>query len=124
MTKDQAKALVTVYGEAWMERDLEKILTVFTPDATYFDPREKEVRGHDGIRKYWQTKVLNNQTDITFNLLNLWVDGDTVIAEWKATFTDLERQMRIDLTEVAIFAVRGEQFSSLREYYWSAKTSL
>lgn len=107
-----------------MERDAEKILTVFTPDATYFDPREGEQVGHAGIKSYWEFKVLNSQKDIHFTLLNVWVDGDTVIAEWNAAFIDTARSLHIDMTETAIFGVRDGKFSSLREYYFSKKTAV
>ena len=121
MTKQEAKDLIKIYGEAWDGRDANKILTIFTEDATYFDPRETIAEGHDGIRAYWEMKVLKNQKDIHFTLLNLWADGDEIIAEWNAKFIDIERSLHIDMTEVAIFTVRGDKFSSLREYYWSAK---
>ena len=104
-----------------MERDAEKILKVFTPDATYFDPREGEQVGHEGIRRYWETKVIGSQKDITFRLLNVWVDADAVIAEWNATFIDTARSLAIAMTEVAIFGVKDGKFSSLREYYRSEK---
>ena len=105
-----------------MQRDADLILSVFTPDATYFDPAEGEAQGHDGIKHYWQFKVLESQKDIHFKLLNLWIDGDTVIAEWNAKFIDTKRQLHIDMTEVAIFGVRDDKFSSLREYYRNIKT--
>lgn len=122
MIQEEARKLIAIYGEAWMERDADKILTVFMPDATYLDPREGTQVGHDGIRNYWNFKVLNSQKDIHFTLLNVWVDGDTVIAEWNAKFIDTARNLHIDMTEVAIFSVHGDKFSSLREYYSSIKT--
>jgi ketosteroid isomerase-like protein len=126
MIKEQAKNLLATYGKAWVERDADLILAIFTPDATYFDPAEGEVRGHDGIRKYWQEKVIACQRDISFKLLNVWIDegGATVIAEWDAEFTDTARNLRIDMTEVAIFGVKDGKFSSLREYYRSVKKPL
>lgn len=124
MTKEEAERLIGIYGEAWMARDANMILEVFTPDATYFDPREGEQVGHAGIKRYWETKVLNSQKDIKFTLLNVWPCGDTVIAEWNAKFTDIPRNLHIDMTEVAIFGVRDGKFSSLREYYYNTKTPL
>lgn len=121
MEKQQAIDLITLYGAAWVERNPEKILQVFTPDATYFDPREGEQVGYEGIREYWKTKVLGSQKDITFRLLNVWVDESTVIAEWNATFVDTKRNLAIDMTEVAIFGVKDGKFGSLREYYRSEK---
>lgn len=124
MTVETARSLIKTYGEAWTKCDADKILTIFTEDATYFDPRETLASGHDGIKAYWEMKVLNSQRDIHFTLLNLWMDGDHVIAEWNAKFVDTVRSLNIDMTEVAIFTVRDEKFSSLREYYWSNKTPI
>ena len=57
-----------------------------------------------------------------FELKNIWIDGDTVIAEWHATFKDVNRNLNIDMLETAIFTVRDGKFSSLREYYKSIDT--
>lgn len=124
MTKDEAENLITTYGKAWETKDPELVLSIFTEDATYNDPKELEKVGHDAIREYWVSKVIKCQDDIHFELLNLWIDGGDVIAEWHATFKDIERNLSIDMTEVAIFGTRDGKFSSLREYYKSIKTQL
>jgi uncharacterized protein (TIGR02246 family) len=124
MTNEQATALIKIYGEAWEKQDADLILTVFTPNATYLDPREGVQGGHEGIRAYWESKVITSQKDIHFNLLHVWVDGNTVIAEWNALFIDTVRNLKIDMIEVAIFEAEGEKFSSLREYYRSVKTPM
>lgn len=124
MTKDEAKKLLRIYGEAWVKRDPNLILTVFTEDAKYNDPHEPELMGHEAIRDYWKTKVLGEQSDIKFGLKNVWIDNDAVIAEWGAEFIDTKRNLKIKLDEVAIFGVRDGKFSSLREYYKSTKTPL
>lgn len=105
-------------------RDPELIVTIFTEDATYNDPKEPENIGREAIRQYWVTKVIGEQDDITFDLRHLWVDGDSVIAEWHATFKDIKRNLFIDMIEVAIFTVKDDKFSSLREYYKTVKTPL
>jgi ketosteroid isomerase-like protein len=69
-------------------------------------------------------KVIGEQDKIHFHLKNLWIDGNTVIAEWDTTFIDIKRNLHIDMTEVAIFGVRDGKFSSLREYYKTKKTPL
>jgi uncharacterized protein (TIGR02246 family) len=121
MTKEEAEKLIEIYGRAWETRDPDLIVTIFTEDATYFDPKEPLNNGREAIREYWVTKVIGEQEDIKFKLLNLWLDGDTVIAEWHATFKQIGKGVSVDLTEVAIFGVRGGKFSSLREYYRSVK---
>ncbi|MCE9643987.1 nuclear transport factor 2 family protein [Candidatus Parcubacteria bacterium] len=124
MTRERAIELLNTYGKAWEEQDDDLILTVFTEDATYDDPKEPKNFGHEEIRNYWITKVQGEQKDIHFTLLNTWVDGDTVLAEWKANFTDVPRSLQIEMHEVAIFSVRDDKFASLREYYKSVKTPL
>lgn len=107
-----------------MKQDSDMILTIFTPDAIYNDPKEPENHGHDGIRAYWINKVIGEQKDIKFKLLNVWVDKNEVIAEWDAEFIDIKRNLLINLREVAIFTIKDGKFGSLREYYKSTKTPL
>lgn len=122
MTHEEATKLIEIYGKAWETRDPELIVTIFTEEATYDDPHEVENIGRDAIKEYWKYKVIGEQEDIKFNIKNVWVDGSTVIAEWHATFKDIKRSLFINMTEVAIFTVKDEKFSSLREYYKSVKT--
>ena len=124
MTKEEAIILLNTYGKAWEEQDPVLILTIFTPDAIYNDPKEPENHGHDGIREYWMSKVVGEEKDIKFKLLNTWVDGTDVIAEWYAEFVDTKRNLQIKMTEVAVFTTKDGKFSSLREYYKSEKTPL
>lgn len=124
MTKEIALALLAIYGKAWETQDPELIITIFTDDATYNDPKEPENIGRDAIKQYWITKVVGEQANIKFELKHVWIDGDTVIAEWHATFTDTKRNLFIDMMEVAIFTVKDEKFSALREYYKTTKTPL
>lgn len=124
MTKEQALELITIYGRAWETRDPELIVTIFTEDATYDDPHEPENIGREAIKEYWISKVIGEQSDIKFEIKNIWIDGDIVISEWHATFKDTKRSLFIDMTEVAIFTVKDGKFSSLREYYKTTKTAL
>ncbi len=124
MTKDKALELLNIYGKAWIDRDPNLILEIFTSEATYDDPREEKNFRHEGIYNYWVTKVVDGQRDIKFKILNVWIEGNTVIAEWEAEFIDIKRNLKIEMVEVAIFTVLGEKFSSLREYYKSVKTPL
>lgn len=124
MTKDQAIELINVYGKAWVTQDPDLIVTIFTEDATYDDPKEPKNVGIEAIRSYWVSKVVGEQADISFDLKNVWVDGENVIAEWYADFVDTKRNLKISMKEVAIFTVKEGKFSSLREYYKTEKTLL
>ncbi len=121
MTKERATELLNTYGQAWITQDPDLIVTIFTPDAVYHEPHEPKNSGHDEIRSYWIKKVVGEQKDISFELLNVWLTGDTVIAEWYAEFTDTKRNLRIKINEVAICIVKDDKFESIREYYKTEK---
>ena len=122
LDRDRVLQVLSIYREAWETRDPEKILTIFTPDATYRERAfDEPLRGHEGIRRYWETKVLLEQANLDFALLHLYLDGNTAIAEWEVEFDDLPARVRRRMREVAILEFRGGRIASLREY-WCAIT--
>jgi SnoaL-like domain len=95
LTKQQVREVLDVYIRAWEDQDPDLICTIFTDRATYHERVMGEpIRGRDGIRSSWQTKVVGTQANITCELLNLYLDDGTAIAEWEATFDDTAQQVR------------------------------
>lgn len=124
LAKEDVRRLIDTYFRAWTTQDPELILTVFTPSATYHERvLDKPIRGHAGIQEYWQTKVVNQQAGIQAELLNLYLDGSTAIAEWEARFDDLVKGHRKRMREVAILEFDGDLIASLREYWTSERVS-
>jgi len=120
LTRSVALQALNVYKEAWEKQDPNRILDVFTSDAVYHERVfEKPYKGHAEIKSYWITKVVNGQSDIACDLLNVYLDGDTAIAEWEARFFDREKNLRTRLREVAILEFRGTKIAALREYWAS-----
>jgi hypothetical protein len=120
LTKQEVRDVVDVYIRAWVEQDPNLIVTIFTDTATYHERvLEAPVRDRDGIRAYWQAKVVESQANIKCELLNLYLDGDTAIVEWEAQFDDMVEKVRKRMREVAILRFEGRQIASLREY-WSS----
>ena len=121
LTKQQVRSVIDVYIRAWVEQDPDLIVTIFTDSATYHERvLEAPIRDREGIRAYWQTKVVESQGKIECELLNLYLDGDTAIAEWEARFDDLTQGVRKRIREVAILVFEGGRIASLREY-WSSE---
>jgi uncharacterized protein (TIGR02246 family) len=124
LVKQDVRKLIDVYIRAWTTQDPDLVLSVFTPSATYHERVLGEpIRGHAGIRAYWQTKVVNEQARIQAELLNLYLDGTTAIAEWEARFDDLVKGHRKRMREVAILEFDGDRIASLREYWASERVS-
>jgi len=122
VSRETVGEVLKVYEGAWVNRDPEKILAIFTEDASYHERAfEKPFIGHKQIKKYWQSKVVEEQSDIKFKLLHFWIDGNTVLAEWDASFYSNIEKARIHIIEVAILKFEGEKIKSLREYWHSEK---
>ena len=120
LTKQQVGEVLEIYIRAWTEQDPELITTIFTPGAAYHERvLGAPILGRDGIRDYWQTKVVGTQANITCELLNLYLDDGTAIAEWEATFDDTAQQVRKRMREVALLTFDGPLIDSLREYWAS-----
>jgi hypothetical protein len=121
LTKEQAREVIGVYIKAWETQDPSLIVTIFTPGATYHERVLKDpIPDREAIRQYWQSKVVEAQANIRCELLNLYLDGSTVIAEWLAEFDDIAQGIRKRMREIAVLEFDGPLISSLREY-WSSE---
>jgi hypothetical protein len=125
LTKQQIREILDIYIQAWEGQDADLIGTIFTEGASYHERVMGEpIRGREGIRAYWQTKVVGTQANITCELLNLYLDDGTAIAEWEATFDDTAQQVRKRMREVALLTFDGALIDSLREYWASEVVEL
>jgi hypothetical protein len=122
LTKQDVREVIDVYIKAWETQDENLILTIFTEGATYHERVMREpIPDRDSIGAYWRSKVVEAQANITCRLLNLYLDGDTAIAEWEAEFDDLAQGLRKRMREIAVLTFEGRLIASLREY-WQSET--
>jgi ketosteroid isomerase-like protein len=134
LTKQDVREVIAVYIQAWQSQDPDLIVTIFTEAATYHERvMQDPIPNREAIRQYWQSKVVGAQANITCRLLNLYLDGDTAIAEWEAEFDDMAQGLRKRMREIAVLTFepccprhgaehpRGYLISSLREY-WASET--
>lgn len=120
-SEDVLKQLVTRYGEAWKNQDVDALASLFTADALYQERVfDRPLRGLDEIRRYWERKVVNQQANIQFRILSLYGGTETGVAEWETEFDDLTQGTRKHIREVAILELSDGKIRSLREY-WSSK---
>jgi ketosteroid isomerase-like protein len=121
LTRQAAREVIETYIRAWETQDPDLIVTIFTPAATYHERvmTWPPMAGSEAIRRYWQEKVVEGQANITCELLSLYLDGNTVIAEWDASFNEPAKGVRKHIREVALLDFEGELIASLREYWAS-----
>lgn len=120
LTRQDARTVIGTYIRAWESQDPDLIVTIFTEEATYHERVLRDpIPGREAIRDYWQSKVVQSQANIQVELLSLYLDGNTVIAEWQATFDDLKEGVRKRMREIAVLVFEGHLIASLREYWAS-----
>lgn len=121
-TKQEALEILDIYIKAWETQDPDLIVTIFTESATYHERVLGEpIPNRDAIQAYWESKVVRAQANITCELLNVYIDGGTVIAEWLAEFDDLAQGVRKRMREIAVLVFEGHLIASLREYWASER---
>jgi uncharacterized protein (TIGR02246 family) len=122
LTRQHVRDVLNTYIRAWETQDPDLIVTIFTPAATYHERvLGKPIPGREAIREYWETKVARDQANIRCELLSLYLDGDTAIAEWEAQFDDLAQGVRKRMREIAVLEFEGPLIASLREYWASER---
>jgi len=125
VSEKRVKEILRIYGKAWVNQDIDKILSIFTKDGIYHENvLKKPFRGHKEIAEYWKTKVCGEQSKIDFKVLNFYISGETVIAEWEAFFNSNIENVQIHMKEVAILEIENGLIKSLREYWQSENLPL
>lgn len=122
LTRQDVRRVLDVYIQAWEQQDPDLIVTIFTEDATYHERvLEAPIPDREAIRAYWETKVVGAQANIRCELLNLYLDGVTAVAEWEAEFDDVAQGVRKHMREIAVLVFEDGLIASLREYWASAQ---
>lgn len=122
LTKQDVREVLDIYVRAWENQDPGLIVTIFTEDATYHERvLQAPIPDRNAIRQYWETKVVAAQANIKCEVLNVYLDGSTAIAEWEAEFDDVVQRVRKRMREIAVLDFRDRKISALREY-WSSET--
>jgi hypothetical protein len=120
LTREHAREILDTYIRAWVGQDPDLIVTIFTKGATYHERVLSDpIPDREAIRAYWQSKVVEAQANLDVRLLNFYIDGDTLIAEWLAEFDDLAQGVRKRMREIAVLVFEGDLVASLREYWAS-----
>lgn len=114
---DIIKNWIELYKKAWEERDPEGVVSIFSPDAVYWETPFLNHNGRDAIYRYWQDVPCQTQ-DITFayKILN----AEEGLAHWTAEFTKNDQKHFLDGIFILSFDDQG-RCSLLREW-WHSKT--
>jgi SnoaL-like protein len=122
LTREHVREVLDTYVKAWQDQNPNLIVQIFTPDATYHERVLRDpIPDREAIWQYWVDKVVNAQANIRCEILNVYVDGETAVAEWLAEFDDIPQGVRKRMLEIAVLEFDGPLIRSLREY-WASET--
>lgn len=101
MTKAEFELWLHRYGEAWMTRDADKLVPLFTDDVLYYEtPFESPMHGSDAIREYWSV-LPSEQDHIHFHYRAVTVlPTNEAVAQWWASFIRLPSGMHVKIDGV------------------------
>ena len=72
------------YKTAWEQRDEQLLCNLFADDGTYHNTPFAEQRGHAAIAKYWQRVKLQEDVQLSYQLLARTPAGG--VAHWHVTY--------------------------------------
>ena len=122
ISKAAARKILQTYGRAWVTKDTPLVLSLFAKDATYQEAWYKPVaKGHRGIARYWDNKVVRGQSKIRFRILDCWVAEGAWIGAWEAWFYNRVKQKNRHIRGIGIFEMKGSKVKTLREIWQKSK---
>jgi limonene-1,2-epoxide hydrolase len=106
--------LIRDFCEAWSRRDVDELLTFFSPDAVYHNIPMDPVNGTDAIRSVLGMFVPNSSA-ISFELLNIASAGDLVFTERVDHFVMGDKSLGLPVA--GVFEVRDGKIAAWRDYF-------
>ena len=111
-----AEEWIAAYRRAWLERDPERVVELFTDDAVYRSSPFREPHfGSAGIRDYW-TRATSTQEELDLRFGDPVVEGSKVVVEWWAIMRDEGAWITLPGCLLLRFAEDG-RCEELREYW-------
>ncbi|HXF94983.1 MAG TPA: nuclear transport factor 2 family protein [Gemmatimonadales bacterium] len=113
---EEFRGLVETFGRGWEKGDVDAIVSVFTPDATFLDhPFGAKEVGHAAIRAYW-ADVPKNQAEVTFKPGEIFTAGPWFAVEYRCTYRRRRTGEWVDLRGAMFCETRDGKISEMRMY--------
>ena len=119
-TRTLARDLVDTFAEAWSKGQLDRILSVFTPDAVFQEtPFAERLAGTESIRRYW-SDVPYHQSEITVTTGEIFAVGPWFATEFKSVFRRRRTGEWVEARGALFCETSGSLISEMR-MYWHRK---
>lgn len=108
-------------GEAWVSRNPNIAASLCAENVKYYEhPFQNPAIGREEVRSIW-LDVPRTQKDVNFESSTIMVKGNTGIARWKASWTNIKDGSRSELD--GIFLVTLDEQGLCKEFHqwWVTK---
>lgn len=120
-TKTLARDLVDTFAEGWSRAQLDRILSVFTPEAVFQEtPFAERLAGTEAIRRYW-SDVPYHQSEITITTGEIFTVGPWFATEFKSVFRRRRTGEWVEARGALFCETQDGRISEMR-MYWHRKT--
>lgn len=115
-----ARDLADTFAGAWSKGQLDRILSVFTPDAVFQEtPFAERLAGTESIRRYW-SDVPYHQSEITVTTGEIFSVGPWFATEFKSVFRRRRTGEWVEARGALFCETRDGLISEMR-MYWHRK---
>lgn len=116
-TRALGRTLIDAFGSGWARADVERVMSVFSPDAVFIEtPFSEPIRGTAAIRRWW-LDVPYSQSEITFTSGEIYAAGPWFSTEFKCVFRRKRTGEWVD-ARGAIFCETEAGLISEMRMYW------
>lgn len=105
--QEQNKQVANKWIDAFNKHDLEKLLTLYSPDAVHHSPKLQlrqpetggKIRGREAMRSWW-ADAFERLPTLSYELVNLVTDEHQVFMEYKRTVAGEPDMMVAEILEI------------------------
>jgi ketosteroid isomerase-like protein len=116
MTGEEAVALFDRRRRAWLAEDVEGYLALWAPDMRFQSPLHLEPLDHAGFAELVR-RAFATSRPISFEVTQLAVAGDVVLAEWRIVVERREGGRRVEWWGMSVCEMRDGRIHTWREYW-------
>ncbi len=111
------RALLETFGRGWEKGDVDAIVSVFAPDATFLaTPFSDKSVGTDAIRAYWKD-VPVNQAELTCRLGEVYAAGPWFASEFRCTYRRRRTGDWVDARGALFCETKDGKITEMRMYW-------
>jgi len=114
---DELIKLFDTFAEGLEKKDLNKIVNLFTKDATYivYAQGYKPVQGKQAIRVFMEDE-LRKLEEYSVQKLFVCEKKNSIVVEWRVCFKTTSSDKRLEIQGVSIIDVKDGLIQNWREY--------